>query len=92
MHMEVRVQVITTASMEITAFLDVASYITNCTDVSEVRTASIIIALMMVAVRTSETSVYLKETTWSYIPEDSRLRARTTLTSATYNFIYIRAI
>jgi hypothetical protein len=32
-------------------------------DVSEVRTASIIIALIMEAIRTSETSVYSNETT-----------------------------
>jgi hypothetical protein len=40
------------------------------TDVSEVRTASIIIALMMEAARTSETSTdnYF---TWQYIPEDN---------------------
>jgi hypothetical protein len=41
------------------------------TDVSEVRTASIIIALMMEAVRTSETSVNFIVTTRRYIPEDS---------------------
>jgi hypothetical protein len=42
------------------------------TNVSEVHTASIIIALMMEAARTSETSVdnYF---TWQYIPEDSEL-------------------
>jgi hypothetical protein len=46
------------------------------TDVSEVRTASIIravIALMMEAVRTSETSVNLNVSTLRYIPEDSEL-------------------
>jgi hypothetical protein len=48
------------------------------TDVSEVRTASIIramslIALMMEAVRTSETLVNIYLTTWQYIPEDSKL-------------------
>jgi hypothetical protein len=36
-------------------------------------TASIIIALLMKAVRTSETSVYYNETTRRYIPEDSNL-------------------
>jgi hypothetical protein len=43
------------------------------------RTASIIrviIALMMEAVRTSETSVYSKETTKHYIPEASNLHTR----------------
>jgi hypothetical protein len=45
------------------------------TDVSEVRTASIIIALMMEAVRTSETSVNIIVTTRRYIPEDSKLHA-----------------
>jgi hypothetical protein len=35
-----------------------------------VRTASIIISLVMKAVRTSETSVYFNETTRRYIPED----------------------
>jgi hypothetical protein len=39
------------------------------TDVSEVRTDSIIVALMMVAVRASETSVNIYLTTWQYIPE-----------------------
>jgi len=46
------------------------------TDVSEVRTASIIraiISLMMEAVHTSETSVYFSVTTWHYIAEDSKL-------------------
>jgi len=51
------------------------------TDVSEVRTASIIramiiIALMMEAVRTSETSVNFNVTTRRYIPEDSKLHTR----------------
>jgi hypothetical protein len=44
------------------------------TDVSEVRTASIISALMMDAVRTSETSVNIYLTTRQYNPEDSELR------------------
>jgi hypothetical protein len=34
---------------------------------------TIFIALMMEAVHTSETSVYLSETTWRYIPEDCHL-------------------
>jgi hypothetical protein len=44
------------------------------TDVSEVRTASIIKsmnAMMMEAVRTSETSVNFDVTTRRYVPEDS---------------------
>jgi hypothetical protein len=45
------------------------------TDVSEVRTASII-ALTMETVRTSETSVNIYLTTWQYIPEDSKLHNR----------------
>jgi hypothetical protein len=45
------------------------------TDVSEVRTASII-ALMMEAVRISETSANFNVTTWRYIPEDSKLHIR----------------
>jgi hypothetical protein len=46
------------------------------TDVSEVRTASVIraiIALMMEAVRTSETSVHFNVTTRRYIQEESKL-------------------
>jgi hypothetical protein len=51
------------------------------TDVSEVHTTSIIgtmnlIALMMEAVRTSETSVSIYLTTRQYIPEDSKLHTR----------------
>jgi hypothetical protein len=48
------------------------------TDVSEVRTASIIgaIAMIMEAVGTSETSVNFNVTTWRYIPEDSKLHTR----------------
>jgi hypothetical protein len=42
------------------------------TDVSEVRAASII-ALMMKAARTSETSVDIQLRTRQYIPEDSDL-------------------
>jgi hypothetical protein len=42
------------------------------TDVSEVRAAPII-ALMMEAVHTSETSVNIYLATWQYIPEDSKL-------------------
>jgi hypothetical protein len=48
------------------------------TDVSEVHTASIIraIALMMEAVRISETSINLNVNTLHYIPEDSKLHTR----------------
>jgi hypothetical protein len=41
------------------------------TDVSEVRAASIIIALIIEAARTSETSVDIQLRTRQYIPEDS---------------------
>jgi hypothetical protein len=47
------------------------------TDVSEVRAACTIktslIALMMEAARTSESSVDIQLRTWQYIPEDSEL-------------------
>jgi hypothetical protein len=43
------------------------------TDISEVRAVSIIIALMMEAVRTSETSVVIPLRARQYIPEDSEL-------------------
>jgi hypothetical protein len=43
------------------------------TDVSEVHTAFIIIALRMAAVCTSETMVKIYLTTQKYIPEDSKL-------------------
>jgi hypothetical protein len=46
------------------------------TDVPEVYAASIIIALMMEAARTSETSVNIQLRTWRYIPEDSELHTR----------------
>jgi hypothetical protein len=45
------------------------------TDVSEVRTTSII-ALMMETVRTSEMSVHSNEATRRYIPEQSKLHTR----------------
>jgi hypothetical protein len=44
------------------------------TDVSEVRAASVI-ALIMEAARTSETSVDMQLRTRQYIPEDSELQA-----------------
>jgi hypothetical protein len=46
------------------------------TDVSEVRTASTIKAMIMEAVCTSETSVNFNVTTRCYIPEDSKLHTR----------------
>jgi hypothetical protein len=46
------------------------------TDVSEVRAASIIIALTLEAARTSETSVNIQLRTWQYIPEDSELHIK----------------
>jgi hypothetical protein len=50
------------------------------TDVSEVRAASIIIrtmiALMIEATRTPETSVHIQLRTRQYIPEDSELHTR----------------
>jgi hypothetical protein len=45
----------------------------NLTDVSEMRTASIIIVLLMEAVTTSETSVNFNVSTRRYIPEVSKL-------------------
>jgi hypothetical protein len=46
------------------------------TNVSEVRTVSIIIALMMEAARTRETLVSINLTTRHYIEEDSKLHTR----------------
>jgi hypothetical protein len=46
------------------------------TDVSEVFAASIIIALMMEAASTSETSVNFYQTTRRNIPEDNHLHTR----------------
>jgi hypothetical protein len=50
------------------------------TDVSDVRTASIIRAMMAHCpddeVRTSETSVNFNVITWRYIPEDPKLHTR----------------
>jgi hypothetical protein len=44
------------------------------TDVSEVRAASIVIALLMEAERISDTSVDIQLRTRQYIPEDYKLR------------------
>jgi hypothetical protein len=57
------------------------------TDISEVRTASI--ALMMEAVRTSETSVNFNVTTRRYIPEDSKLHIRHHENLKSHNTIHI---
>jgi hypothetical protein len=46
------------------------------TDFSEVRTASIITALMMEAARTSETLAIFYQTTWRNIPEGCHLHTR----------------
>jgi hypothetical protein len=47
------------------------------TDVSEVRTASIIRAVMLEELRTSETSANSNATTRRYIPENSKLHLET---------------
>jgi hypothetical protein len=71
--------------MKIIGFWDVAPCsLLQYTDVSQVRTASSIRALMMEAVRTSETSVYSNETTPLYISEGSNL-----LSISCYIFEYI---
>jgi hypothetical protein len=46
------------------------------TDVSEVRAASIIRAMSLIAARTSERSVDIQLRTLQYIPEDSELHTR----------------
>jgi hypothetical protein len=61
-----RFQVLTAASMKFRVFWDVAP----C---SPVKVDRRFIALMMEAVRTSETSVNFNVTTLHYIPEDSKL-------------------
>jgi hypothetical protein len=53
---------------------DVAPY--SHVEVEEVRTASIIIALMVETVRTSELLVNFNVTTRRYIPQDSKLHNR----------------
>jgi hypothetical protein len=47
------------------------------TDVSDMRSVSIITALIMDAARTSETSVDIQLRTQQYIPEDSELQGQT---------------
>jgi hypothetical protein len=72
MDILVRFQVLTAASMRMTVFWDVAQG--SLIDVLEVLAASIsasIIALMMMAASTFETSVNFYQTTQRNIPEDS---------------------
>jgi hypothetical protein len=63
------------------------------TDVSDVRTASIIRAVMMEAVRTSDTSVNIYLTTLQYIPKGSKFHIcrRENLKSRilAYGFVYL---
>jgi hypothetical protein len=68
----VRYQVLTAASIKMTAIWDIAVCSRQQTDVLDMRSASIITA-MMEAVRTSETSVYFNETTQHYILESCYL-------------------
>jgi hypothetical protein len=58
------------------------------TDVSEACTFSINSAMMMEAVRTSETSVNIYLTTGQYIPEDSKLHAIQPLSSISLNSLF----
>jgi hypothetical protein len=69
---DVRLHIVTAASMKIRAFWDIV--LLEHTDVSEVRTVPMIVVIE--AVSTSETSVYSNETTRRYIPEGSDLRSR----------------
>jgi hypothetical protein len=70
---QVKFQVLTVASMKLIAFRDIVPRsLVVVADLSEVRTASII-AIMMEAVRTSETSVYY-ESTRRCIPEGYHLQ------------------
>jgi hypothetical protein len=69
-----RYQVLTAASMKMIVFWDIAPCSPVVADhISEVRTASIFRAMMMEAVRKSETSVYYNETIRRNIPEDYHL-------------------
>jgi hypothetical protein len=63
----VSLQVLTAASMKMTAFWDTA--LCNVVDVDRRFTASIIIALMIRALHTTETSIYFDESTRLCIPE-----------------------
>jgi hypothetical protein len=71
----VRFQVTTAAIMKFKVFWDVGpcSHV-EVHDVSEVRTASIIRAVMTKAVRTSETSAQFNMSTRRYFPDDSKLQ------------------
>jgi hypothetical protein len=71
---EVRFEDLTASSLEMRVFWDIAPYSLARVD-RRFRRAYIIRAMMMEAVRTSETSVYCSETIWRYIPEDSRLQS-----------------
>jgi hypothetical protein len=69
-------QVLTAASMTMIASWDIAlCSLVEVSDVSEVRTASIIRAIMK-ALHTYEISAYFNETTRRYIPEDNHLHIK----------------
>jgi hypothetical protein len=57
------------------------------TDVSDVRAASVI-ALMMEAALTSETSVNIQLRTRQYIPEDSELHTRRRENLKSHSYLY----
>jgi hypothetical protein len=61
------------------------------TDVSEVRAASIIRAIMMEVACTSETSVDIQLKTRQYIPEDSELHTRRRENLKPHTYVDIRA-
>jgi len=88
----VRFQVLTAASMKFRVFWDVAP----CSHVEvdrRFRGAYCLHhqgALMMEAVRTSETSVNFNLTTRRYIPEDSKLHTRRRENFKTHNFLTLR--
>jgi hypothetical protein len=70
-----RFQILTVTSMKMTAFWDIAPC--NLTEVDRRFRdvyCPIVMTLIMEAVRTSETSVYFKETTRRCIPEDCYLQ------------------
>jgi hypothetical protein len=75
--------------MKVRAFWDITPCIWfDKTDVSEVRTASII-KMMTEVVRTSEMSVYSNETTRLYSPEDSHLHSKLVYNRRVYADNYI---
>jgi len=51
-------------------------FLTECRPTSDPFALGSLIALMMEAARTSETSVDIQLRTWQYIPEDSELHTR----------------